>query len=102
MHDIILLKLFLFRLEFNLFVDQFLSQDSLLDIQVQEDGEVFVKFVVLLLLDDPLDLSLLCNFILNTVHLVQFFDIRLSQECLLLLPVHLSLNVLCLPDLLLH
>ena len=34
MHDIIFLKLFLFRLEFNLFVDQFLSQDSLLDIQV--------------------------------------------------------------------
>ena len=64
------LELFLFRLELVLLVHELLSQNSLLVVQVQEHAEVLRHLIVLLSLDDALDFSLLCHFLLDLVNLV--------------------------------
>mgnify|MGYP001626716612 CR=1 FL=1 len=59
-----------------LFVYEFLTQDALFVVQIEEHTQVFSQFVILLCFNDPLDFSLLCNLLFGCV----YFD-----ACLLVL-----------------
>lgn len=99
-YDIGDLELLFSGLELVLLVDEFLSQDALLVIEIEEDTEILGHFIVLLGLDDSFDLALLSHLLFDLVNLADLLLGRVGDEALFLLTVDLGLQVPLLPELL--
>ena len=94
------LELLFLCLQFVLLVNQFLSQDALFVVEVEEDTQVFGQLVVLLSLDDSLDFPLLGYFLSGCVCFDTIILVLILEEAFLLLPIYLRLQMLLLPKLL--
>ena len=96
------LELLFLCLQFVLLVNQFLSQDALFVVEVEEDTQVFCQLVVLLSLNDSLDFPLLGYFLSGCVCFYVIVLVLILEEAFLLLPINLRFQMLLLPKLLLQ
>ena len=101
MYNIRNLKLLLFCCQLLLLIDQFLSQDAFFIVEVKEDWEVLCELVTLFSLDDSLDFSLFVHVVSLCLSLFKPYLLWILKELPLVLSIHLGLQVLLLPELLL-
>jgi hypothetical protein len=94
-------ELLLLRLKLVLLVNELLSQNTFLIVEIQEDRKVLGQLIALLSFDDPLDLALLGDFLSKLLYLRVILVLFRLDHLQLLSSKDLSLPIRSEPSLLL-